>query len=192
MEVKGKLFVISGPSGVGKGTVLDVLMQENNLNLNYSISATTRDPRPGEIDGEDYYFISEKEFFHKKKNDKFIETAKVHNNYYGTPRKNVENNLKKGNNIILEIDIQGARQIRTQFPEAVLIFLEPPSFSELKNRLNKRGTENNKIKNIRLKNARNEMEAKSIFDYSIVNDDIKKSAKKLKQIILKEISNKEE
>ncbi|MFW5998375.1 MAG: guanylate kinase [Bacillota bacterium] len=187
MNKKGKLFVISGPSGVGKGTVLGVLMQDNNLDLQYSISATTRNPRPGEVDGQDYYFLSEAKFKKMKKNNEFIETAKVHNNYYGTPKKNIEKNILKGKNLILEIDIQGAKQIRARFPEAVLIFLEPPSFSELKNRLNKRGTEDNKIKKIRLNNAKNEMKAKIIFDYTVVNDNIKKSADKLKKIIKKEI-----
>ena len=188
---KGKLFVISGPSGVGKGTVLSYLMENKNVNIMYSISATTRDPRPDEIDGEDYFFISEEDFFTKKKNNEFIETAEVHNNYYGTPRENVVENLNKGNNIILEIDIQGAKQIRSQFNQAILIFLEPPTFSELEERLNKRGSENKKNKKIRLNNAKNELKEKVIFDYTVVNKNIKQAAEEIQEIIIKETDKEE-
>src|SRR6056297_2633756 len=123
---KGTLFVLSGPSGVGKGTVLDALMK-NFSGIEYSVSATTRERRPGEIDGEDYFFISEKRFKELEDDNKFIESAKVHNNYYGTPKKYVDRILADGRDIILEIDIQGAKQVKEKYPNAVFIFLKPPS-----------------------------------------------------------------
>ena len=188
-KVKGKLFVLSGPSGVGKGTVLKNL-KKKSVDLDCSISATTRDPRPGEVDGEDYFFISKEKFFEMKANDEFIETAKVHNNYYGTPRKNVDRCLANNENIILEIDIQGAKQIKDNYPEAILIFLVPPSFSELKNRLEKRDSEDENSKQLRLKNAKSELQEKVHFDYEIINDKLTKAVKKLQQIIQKETSSK--
>lgn len=191
MSETGKLFVISGPSGVGKSTVLDYLMEEKEVDLIYSISATTRKPRLEEEDGKDYYFLSEKEFLQKKEKGEFLETATVHNHYYGTPRKNVQENLKKGNSIILEIDIQGARQIKNKFPRAVFIFLEPPSFSELKHRLDKRDSEAKDDKKLRLNNAREELEAREIFDYTVVNKNIEKAACELEKIILKECQKEE-
>ncbi|MGM0410175.1 MAG: guanylate kinase [Bacillota bacterium] len=182
---KGILFVLSGPSGVGKGTVLDALM-EDFREVEYSVSATTRDPRPGEIDGEDYFFISEEKFNKMKEKNKFIESAKVHNNYYGTPKDYVEKSLNEGKDIILEIDIQGAKQVKKKCPEAVFIFLKPPSLEELKNRLSKRDTENEKNKKIRLKNAKKEIDEISEYDYSILNDKVENAVEKLKTIILKE------
>ncbi len=182
---KGILFVLSGPSGVGKGTVLDALM-EDFTEVEYSVSATTRDPRPGEIDGEDYFFISVEKFKEMKDNDKFVESAKVHNNYYGTPKDYVNKSLREGKDIILEIDIQGAKQVKKKCPEAVFIFLKPPSLEELENRLSKRDTENEKNKKIRLKNAKKEIDEIAEYDYSILNDKVENAVKKLKKIILKE------
>ena len=187
------LFVLSGPSGVGKDTILKSFLDQvsDSLNISCSISATTRKPRENEEDGKDYFFISEEEFHKKKKNDEFLESACVHNNLYGTPKKYVEKSLQNDQNIILELDIQGAKQIKDKFPEAVLIFLIPPSLSELENRLTKRGSEDEKNKAIRLQNAREELKEKVYFDYQIVNDNIKETVEKLKNIILKEISYKE-
>ena len=186
---KGILFVLSGPSGVGKGTVLDALM-ENFDDVEYSVSATTRERRPGEVDGEDYFFISEERFQELKKNDKFIESAKVHNNYYGTPKKYVDRILNQGKDIILEIDIQGAKQVREKYPNAVFIFLKPPSIEELKNRLQKRGTENCKNKKVRIKNAKTEIKKVCEYDYTILNDKVKNAVIELKRIILKEKNKK--
>ncbi|HKL74785.1 MAG TPA: guanylate kinase [Halanaerobiales bacterium] len=186
---KGILFVLSGPSGVGKGTVLEALMK-NFKEVEYSVSATTRERRPGEIDGEDYFFISEERFKELKKNDKFIESAKVHNNYYGTPKKYVDRTLAEGKDIILEIDIQGAKQVKEKYPNAVFIFLKPPSIEELKNRLQKRNTENDKTKKVRLKNAKTEIQEISEYDYTILNDEVENAVSELKRVILKEQNKK--
>ena len=186
---KGILFVLSGPSGVGKGTVLDALM-EDFTGVEYSVSATTRERRPGEVDGDDYFFISEERFKELEKNDKFIESAKVHNNYYGTPKKYVDRTLEEGKDIILEIDIQGAKQVKEKYPNAVFIFLKPPSIEELKNRLQKRNTENDKNKKVRLKNAKTEIKEISEYDYTILNDEVKNAVTELKKIILKEQNKK--
>mgnify|MGYP006290572415 FL=1 len=185
----GILFVLSGPSGVGKGTVLDALMNDFS-EVEYSVSATTRNSRKGEVDGEDYFFISEEKFKKMKKNNQFIESAKVHNNYYGTPKKYVDKTLAKGKDIILEIDIQGARQVKKKYPEAVFIFLKPPSIEELENRLSKRNTENKKSKKIRLKNAKKEINEISEYDYNILNDEVENAVEKLRKIIIKEKNNR--
>jgi len=171
---QGILFVLSGPSGVGKGTVLDKLLQEF-AEVEYSISATTRERREGEVDGQDYFFLSKEAFFKKVENGEFIEWARVHNNYYGTPRDYVEKTIKEGKDVILEIDIQGARQVKKLYKEAVYIFLSPPSINELEKRLNKRGSEDDNNKSVRLKNARIEMLEKKNYDYEIVNDKVDKA-----------------
>ena len=182
---KGILFILSGPSGVGKGTVLDSLLKDYD-GVEYSVSATTRDPRSGEVDGRDYFFISKEKFFEMEEHNEFIESAKVHNNYYGTPQKYVDQSLDRGKDIILEIDIQGAKQVREKYPDSVFIFLVPPSFEELKNRLNKRDTEDNKTKEVRLKNAKKEIKELTNYDYTIVNDRVEKAVQKVKKIIKNE------
>ncbi|MFW5995793.1 MAG: guanylate kinase [Halanaerobiaceae bacterium] len=182
---RGLLFVVSGPSGVGKGTVIEALMKEYD-EINYSVSATTREPRAGEIDGEDYYFLSEEEFFMMEEKGEFIESACVHNNYYGTPRSQVLGCMDRGEDIILEIDIQGANQVKEEFNNCILIFLLPPSFKELEKRLKKRGTESQRCRKIRLKNAREEIEATVTFDYEIVNDNLRNTVEEVKRIIKKE------
>ncbi|MDI3546408.1 MAG: guanylate kinase [Halanaerobiales bacterium] len=185
MKKEGKLFVLSGPSGVGKGTILARLLADFDQ-VEYSVSATTRKPRQGEIDGRDYFFLSEEEFFRMVEKDQFIEWAKVHNNYYGTPRKYVDETLKAGKDIILEIDIQGAKQVKEDYPEAVFIFLAPPSLEELENRLERRGSEDEKNKEIRLRNAKGEMREIVNYDYKIVNEEIDETVEKLKAIIIAE------
>jgi len=182
---RGNLIVLSGPSGVGKGTVLRRLLKDYK-DIEYSISATTRPGRKGEIHGKDYFFLSEEEFFQMVDNNQFIEWAKVHNNYYGTPREYVEKTLQDGRDIILEIDIQGARKVRETYPEAVYVFLLPPSFSELEKRLNKRGTEDEKTKELRLKNAREELKELVNYDYQIINEDLEEAVEQLKAIIVAE------
>lgn len=182
---QGHLFVVSGPSGAGKGTVLKRLINELD-DLEYSISATTRHSREGEVDGEDYFFLSENEFFNLVDNDRFIEWAKVHNNYYGTPKDYVLKMIEKGKDVILEIDIQGAKQIRKSYPEAVFVFLAPPSLEELVKRLDQRGSENKHSKEIRLNNAREEMKERENYDYEVINDKIDQAVLKFKSIIIAE------
>ncbi len=182
---KGSLFVLSGPSGVGKGTVLQKLL-ENYKEVVYSISVTTRPRREGELDGKDYFFCSVEDFFQMVKENKFIEWAKVHDNYYGTPREFVDKTLEEGKDIILEIDIQGAKLVRNHYPDAVYIFLSPPSLEELEKRLNKRGTENEESKAIRLKNAQIELKEKEHYNYLIINDNLDEAVDKLRSIIIAE------
>jgi guanylate kinase len=182
---KGLLFVLSGPSGVGKNTVLDELFK-NFDGVSYSVSATTRERRKGEVEGENYFFISEEKFKEIKASDGFIESAVVHGHYYGTPKKFVDKKLDEGEDIILEIDTQGAKQVREKYPEAVYIFLLPPSLEELENRLDKRGSENDKSKNIRLKNAHQELKEVHNYDYEVINDSLSDAVKDIRKIILKE------
>ncbi|SDL37769.1 guanylate kinase [Halarsenatibacter silvermanii] len=181
----GILFVFSGPSGVGKGTVLDRLFEKYD-GVEYSISMTTRPPRDHEENGEDYYFVEEDEFERIKAEEGFIEWAEVHGYLYGTPKKFVKEALEAGKDVILEIDIQGARQVRKIFPEAVFIFLEPPSFSALEKRLASRDSEDNEMRKLRLENARKEIEEASRYDYRVVNDDIDETAERLIGIFEKE------
>lgn len=182
---RGILFVLSGPSGVGKGTVLEGLMEDYN-NINYSISVTTRTPREGEINGDDYFFVSREKFEEMKEKNQFLETAKVHGNYYGTPRHYVEECLSKGEDIILEIDIQGAKQIKKEFDDAVYIFLLPPNYEELKTRLEKRDSETAESLKRRLKNASEEISEVKNYDYSIVNDKVEETVEEVKRVIKKE------
>jgi len=182
---KGLLFVLSGPSGVGKNTVLDELFKDFD-EVSYSVSATTRERREGEVEGENYFFISEEKFKEIEADDGFIESAVVHGHYYGTPKKFVDKKLDDGEDIILEIDTQGAKQVREKYPEAVYIFLLPPSLEELENRLDKRGSENNKSKNIRLKNARQELKEVHNYDYEVINDNLSDTVKEIRKIILEE------
>lgn len=179
---KGKLFVLSGPSGVGKDTVINKLKEET-LDIEYSISVTTRNPRQGEEEGVDYFFVSQEKFDQMKQNGKFLEWARVHDNYYGTPRKYVEEKINEGKNVILELDIQGAKQIKKKFPQAVLIFLLPPSFEELEHRLEKRNTENNNSKKLRLNNAQEELDKVIFYDYQVENKELSKTINRLKNII---------
>lgn len=182
---EGILFVLSGPSGVGKNTVLDELFKKFD-GVSYSVSATTREAREGEIEGEDYFFISEDEFKEIEEDDGFIESAVVHGHYYGTPKNFVDQKLRSGEDIILEIDTQGAKQVREKYPEAVYIFLLPPSLEELKNRLDKRNTEDNKTKDVRLNNARRELKEVHKYDYEVVNDSLEDAVREIKKIIIKE------
>ena len=182
---KGNLIILSGPSGVGKGTILSALMN-NYDDIHYSVSATTRAPRRGEEDGEDYYFMSEDKFEDLIEEEEFLEWAKVHKNYYGTPKKYVEKNLDKGEDVILEIDIQGAQQIKEKFSEGIFIFLLPPSLDELKSRIYHRGTETEEAIQTRLKNAEKEMDKVENYDYAVVNDEIEEAIHKLEAIIIAE------
>lgn len=182
IEEKGILFVLSGPSGVGKGTVRKALF-ENNINLQYSISATTRNPRSGEINGVDYFFKTREEFEMMIKENKLLEWAEFVGNYYGTPVDYVKETIDSGRDVFLEIEVQGAMQVRNAFPEAVLIFLIPPSLEELKNRIIGRGTETEEIVKGRLDTAKVEIEMMSAYDYVVVNDQVDKACERIEAIV---------
>ena len=170
MEKRGSLIVISGFSGAGKGTVAKRLVKDYGYSL--SVSATTREPREGEVDGVDYYFKSEADFKNLIDYNGFIEYARYGDNYYGTPRAFVENELGSGHNVILEIEVQGALNIKRQYPDAVLIFITAPSVDALKNRLVGRGTEDASVVAKRMKRASEEAEEMINYEYIVVNDDL--------------------
>ncbi|MCM1178811.1 MAG: guanylate kinase [Clostridium sp.] len=184
MNKKGVLIVISGFSGVGKGTVVKKLIEKYQYSL--SISATTRAPRPGEEDGKDYYFKSIDEFRNLIDYNGFIEWAQYVENYYGTPRKFVEDEIEKGHNVILEIEVQGAMRIKEQYPDAVLIFLTAPDAQSLKSRLEGRGTEEKKVIAKRLKRAYEETEDMPCYDYLVVNDDLETCVEHVNAVIVAE------
>ena len=174
-----RLTVIAGPTAVGKGTVVKHLLQEHP-EIQLSISATTRLPRAGEVDGVDYFFVSHEQFDEMIKNGKLLEYAVVHqNNKYGTPKEPVEQALNLGKQIILEIDIQGAEQVKKVMPSANLIFILPPSFEELKKRLTGRGTESAEEIEIRLQTAVLELESAQSFDHQVINTDVAQCAQEV-------------
>ncbi len=183
---KGMLIVISGPSGAGKGSVCKELMKKYDYNI--SVSATTRLPREGEVNGVNYYFLDRKSFEDKLCKDEFLEYANVYGNYYGTPKKNVENELNKGNKIILEIDIQGTLQVQKIYKNAIYIFLLPPSISELKNRILKRGSETESSFNLRFSSVNEELKYINSYDYVVINDDLDSAVDKVHSIINTEMS----
>ncbi|MBD2446862.1 guanylate kinase [Nostoc sp. FACHB-152] len=166
----GKLIVLTGPSGVGKGTLMRSLLQRHPQ-LYYSVSATTRSPRPGEINGKNYYFIDRNKFEQLVAQGEFIEWAEFAGNYYGTPREAVLNQIHSGKLVVLEIELEGARQIRASFPNALSIFILPPSFDELERRIRGRGQDSEEAIARRLSIAKAEIEAADEFDVQIVNDD---------------------
>lgn len=179
---KGFLLVVSGPSGVGKGTVLHDLMNTQK-NLVYSVSATTRNKRDGEIEGVSYFYKTHDEFKQMIDEDEFLEYAKVHNNYYGTPKEFVDRKINEGKIVVLEIDVQGAVNVKQNTENAVFIFLAPPSLSELKNRIVGRGTETEQDINVRMKNARKELEYIKYYDYLVINDHINSAINSVNEII---------
>lgn len=179
---KGFLLVISGPSGVGKGTVLHDLMNTQD-NLVYSVSATTRNKRDGEIEGVSYFYKTHDEFKQMIDEGQFLEYAEVHNNYYGTPREFVDKKINEGKIVVLEIDVQGAVNVKKNAENAVFIFLAPPSLSELKNRIVGRGTETEHDIDVRMKNARKELEYIKYYDYLVINDHINTAINSVNEII---------
>jgi guanylate kinase len=177
------LSVISGPTAVGKGTVVRYLL-EHFKDLHLSVSATTREPRPGEVDGVDYFFLTPDEFDLLVETGQMLEHAKVHGQHqYGTPRQPVENAINAGLQVILEIDIQGARQVRQSMPEAKLIFIAPPNWDELVARLQGRGTESADEQQVRLATAKVELEAQSEFDHVVINDQVARCAHEVLELM---------
>ncbi|HOJ43074.1 MAG TPA: guanylate kinase [Syntrophorhabdaceae bacterium] len=176
---KGILFVISGPSGAGKSTLIEKFLTQDKKST-FSVSYTTREKRDKEMDGRDYHFVDKNTFLEMVKNDEFLEWETVHENLYGTPKKEVFNALKKGKDIFLDIDVNGALKIKKNYPEACLIFVEPPSKEELKKRLTLRGEK--KI-DLRLKRYDEEIEKKHVFDYNIINENLEKAYMDFQKII---------
>ena len=171
MTRKGILFIISGPSGVGKGTIKDVVLQKIT-DIKLSISATTRSPRSGETSGKDYFFVGEDHFHQLINNDELLEWANVYDNMYGTPRQFVEENLTRGQDVMLEIDIQGALQIKRRKPDGVFIFISPPSIEELSSRLATRATDTPESIKLRLAACKWEMEQIKHYDYVVLNHEL--------------------
>ena len=182
---RGVLIVISGPSGAGKGTICKALL-EKDKNIYLSVSATTRAPRIGEVEGVNYYFFTKEVFESKVKENGFLEYANVHGNFYGTPKVNVEKMLEEGKDVILEIDIQGALQVKENFKEGVFIFILPPSMEELKQRIIKRGSETEESLMTRFKNAYKEINYVSKYNYAVVNDTLDIAVSKVESIIAAE------
>lgn len=190
MDEKGILFILSGPSGVGKGTVRKEIFQQDT-DLKYSISMTTREKRHGEVDGVDYFFKTKDEFEEMIENNELLEYASYVHNYYGTPKKYVEETLDAGYDVFLEIEVQGALQVKENFPEGVFIFLFPPSLDELKNRIVSRGTESNDLVLNRLKEAKKEIDMMDVYDYVVVNDHVQRAVGKIQSIIESEHCKRE-
>lgn len=185
---KGLLIVYSGPSGVGKSTVLHEVLKDEELSLVFSISMTTRSPRPGEVDGKDYFFVSKEEFEKAIEEDKFLEYAKYVDNYYGTPLEYVEKKRNEGKNVILEIDVQGGKQVIAKCLDAISIFILPPNEEILKERLSGRGTEKQEVVEKRLAIAKKEIEEAQIYKYKVINDNLNKAIKEVTDIIKNEMN----
>ena len=183
---KGLLYVISGPSGAGKGTICKRVL--NELDIDLSISMTTRKPREGEVHGVNYYFVTKEEFQERIAEDGFFEYAQVYENYYGTPKQMVMEQLAKGRDVLLEIDTQGALNVKKAYPEGVAIFLLPPSLEELRKRLTGRGTETPEAIELRLSKTLNEISCMTEYDYCVVNDDLEVAVDRVVSIMKAEHS----
>ena len=177
-----KLIIITGPSGVGKGTVVKEILEKNE-NIWLSVSATTRNPREGEIEGENYYFLSEEEFKEMIDKELFLEWAQFAGNYYGTPLDKVKKKIEEGFTVLLEIEVEGAKQIKKVFPRALSIFLLPPNKVELERRIRNRGTEKEESINKRLERANFEIDASIEFDFSLTNHDVSETANNIIKLI---------
>ena len=183
MSERGLLIVFSGPSGVGKGTVRQEIFSTPDHKFEYSVSMTTRAQRPGEVDGKDYFFRSREEFEELIRNGQMLEYAEYVGNYYGTPLTYVNETLDKGIDVFLEIEVQGALQVKKKVPDAVFIFLTPPDFNELQERLVGRGTDSEEVIAQRIERAREEIALVSEYDYAIVNDEVPLAAERVKRVI---------
>ncbi len=178
----GQLIVLTGPSGVGKGTLVQSLLQRHPK-LNLSISVTTRTPRPGEMNGKDYYFVDSDRFEEMVKNQELLEWAEFAGNYYGTPIQPVLQKIQAGESILLEIELHGARQVRKTFPQAMQIFILPPSLAELERRIRARGKDSEAAMICRLQRAEEEIQASDEFDFVVVNDDFDQTVKQLEEVM---------
>ncbi len=185
MARQGILIVLSGPSGTGKGTICKALLAQST-SLHYSISATTRQPRPGEVNGVNYWFIAPDEFRTMVEQNELLEWAEVYGNYYGTPRRWVADMLHSGQDVVLEIDTQGAMQIKKQFPQGVFVFIIPPSLRELEDRIVKRGADSPAVIAKRLGCVQEEIGFAPQYDYAVVNDEVAAATAKIAAIILAE------
>jgi guanylate kinase len=181
--MKGKLIVVSGPSGSGKSTATKLV--RDMLQIPLSISATTRSPRAGEIDGKDYFFLEKEDFEKRIVNEEFYEHALVHGNYYGTLREEVESRINSGQNVILEIDVQGGIIVKEKNSEAILVFFKAPNMEVLAKRLEDRKTDTKDVIELRLANAKKELEYEKEYDYTVVNDNLEKACQELINIINK-------
>lgn len=188
---RGLLIVLSGPSGVGKGTVRKALFSQSDTNYEYSISMTTRKPREGEVDGVDYFFKTKEEFEELIKQGKLLEYAQYVENYYGTPIDYVNATLDAGRDVFLEIEVQGAAQIREKVPDGLFIFLAPPSLSELQQRLVGRGTETEDVIATRITAAYRELEMMNLYDYVVENDEVQLACERVNAIVLAEHCRRE-
>ena len=187
MKKRGLLIIMSGPSGVGKGTIREELMKKDDLNLHYSVSMTTRGMRPGEVNGREYCFVSREEFDQNIKNDNLLEWAEFVGNRYGTPRDKVEQMRNEGKNVMLEIEVNGTAQVLNKVHDdgVISIFIAPPSLEELEKRLRGRGTESDEVIKSRVAKATQEFAFKDQYKYIVVNDDLSKAVDEVRQIILK-------
>ena len=180
--IKGKMFVVSGPSGVGKGTVVSEMMRRN-AEIALSISATTRGKRAGEEEGVNYFFKTEADFLKMIENGGFLEWAQFCGNYYGTPKAPVEKKLSEGKDVILEIELQGAMEVKKNFPESILIFIAPPTLEELVSRIRNRGTEGEEAIALRMETAKKEIQSAKEYDYILVNCSVEETAENILSII---------
>lgn len=180
---KGLLIVLSGPSGVGKGTVRKAIFDHPDTDFKYSISMTTREKREGEVDGVDYFFKSKEEFEALIEQDKFIEYAQYVGNYYGTPVDYVDQTMASGHDVFLEIEVEGAKQVREKFPEALFIFLAPPDLAQLEKRLVNRGTDSPEIIKHRIDEAKRELKLMNLYDYVVINDDVDHARQRVQCIV---------
>ncbi|MDO4940129.1 MAG: guanylate kinase [Erysipelotrichaceae bacterium] len=185
---KGLLIVYSGLSGVGKGTILEKLMPMEDLNLAYSVSMTTRAPRPMEVDGVNYFFVSKEKFYEAIKNGELLEHARFVGNDYGTPKAYVEKMRNEGKNVVLEIEIDGARQVVSKCEDALSIYIVPPSMEELERRIRERGSEDEQTILKRLSKAREEMKEIGFYKNVVCNDDLDKAVEEIRNIILNEMN----
>ena len=183
---KGLLIVLSGPSGVGKGTVRKAIFEQPDIKFEYSISVTSRKMRPGEVDGVDYFFKTREEFESMIKNDELLEYTEYVGNYYGTPVDYVQKTLNEGKDVFLEIEVEGAKQVRNKFPDGLFVFLIPPSLSELENRIKTRGTETDELIRNRMTVAKNELKMMNLYDYVVENDKVDNAVEKIKAIVVAE------
>ena len=181
--MKGNLIILSAPSGTGKTTILKQVMPGLGP-ISFSISHTTRPPRTGEVDGVDYHFVSKDDFLHQKEQGDFLEWAEVHGNFYGTSVQSVLSTQETGQDVVLDIDTQGARQVREKLPEAASIFIIPPSWKEQEQRLRGRGTDDDATINLRLNNAKQELRDIDLYDFVVVNDTIEEAATMFRAIVL--------